>query len=491
MNDTTIQVMSVSELLNGETVYSVQGEAPETRERLKALMFARLAELNASSETVQQMKKMFAELDKADKLLAAQYTREYARENARIPLQFDGRGRPLVTIENFLMILRNDEQFRNIKFNELSYKYEQLVNGEYVEWKNVDDSRARAYIESTYCLHHEKKLDDAMRIVFDEHRYHPVKELIESIKWDGKPRLRNLFIKWLKCEDSDYTREVTRLVFAGGIHRVYNPGCKFDDVCVLVGTKQGEGKSTFVQWLAMEDRFFTVVKNIEKKDDLEALQGKWICELSELMAVTRAQDVESVKSFITTQIDRYRMSYDKRTEDYPRQCVFVGTTNKQQFLTDKTGNRRWYPLKVHSVGYDLYDHKAEIQEEIAQCWAEAKAMYDKGELLPFASRDVLEQIKENQTDAVEDDYRVGLIKKYLHDRERVCILELWQNALGYEYAKPSRKDSNDIVLIMQNIEGWERMQKSERSEKYGVQRFWRNLNYFVSLDNGDPDEIPF
>lgn len=481
MNEQTIQYMSVSDMVKGENILSIQSEPSDRREMLKAVLFQRLVELNADKQVVNQIKKAFKQMDEADKSLADEYTRQNAIENAEIPLKFDGQGKPMATIENFLMILRNDSKFQNIKFNELSHKYEHIIKGRYEEWKNVDDSKTREYIEARYKIHNEKKLDDALRIAFDEHRYHPIKDIIDAIEWDGTPRMENLFIKWLKCEDSDYAREVTRLVFAGGIHRIYNPGCKFDDVCVLVGTKQGEGKSSFAQWLALEDKFFTTIKGIEKRDDLEALQGKWICELSELMAVTKAQDVESVKSFITTQTDRFRLSYERRTEDYPRQCVFIGTTNKQQFLIDKTGNRRWYPLKVHSVGFDLYDHIDEIKQDIIQCWAEAKALYDKGELPPCANRNLIEIIKQKQSEAVEDDYRVGMIENYLKNREKVCILELWRNALDNQFSKPTRKESNDIALILQSLGNWERAEKPERTTEYGIQKFWYNRNFEKEL----------
>lgn len=492
LQELNLQNMGITELLNGENIYNIQSEEPESRERLKAVLFARLAELQASKETVAQIKKTFLELDRAERQLAAQYTREHARKNANIPLKFDGKGNPMCTIENFLMIMRNDEYFSNIKFNDLSYRYERKTKKGYEEWKNVDDSKAKEYIEAKYHIHHESKFSDSLRIAFDEHHYHPVKEVIEAVKWDGKPRIETLFIKWLKCEDSAYTREVTRLVFAGGIHRIYNPGCKFDDVCVLVGTSQGEGKSTFVRWLALEDRFFTEIKNIDTKDDKECLQGKWICELAELMAVTRNKEVENVKAFITTQSDRYRMAYDKRTEDYPRQCVFVGTTNKEQFLTDKTGNRRWYPLKVKSTGYELYENKEEIQSDILQCWAEAKALFDEGKLQPFAGKHILEEIRLKQAEACEADYRVGLIEQYLKTREKTCILDIWKNALENDFSKPTRKESNDICLILQSVDGWEKG-KPERFEDYGVQLCWRKTQAQIEkeLKDGLPniDEI--
>ena len=471
MNEETIKVMQVNDLLRSENIYAIHAGPAEVREQLKALYFARLAELKADRDLKNQVKKMFKTFEDAEKELAKSYTKQYAKENAEIPLNFDGQGKPMATIDNFLMILRNDKVFESLRFNQLSYSPEHIVNGKLERWQDKDDSRTRFYIEQKYKIHSREKLDDALRILFAEREYHPIKQIIEAVQWDGKSRIKELFVKWLKCEDTPYIREVTRLVFAGGIHRLYNPGCKFDDVAVLIGTKQGEGKSSFVRWLAMRDEFFTEVTEIEGQKGIEAIEGAWICEIAELLAVTKTKEVEAVKSYITKLVDRYRRPFDRRTTDHKRQCVFIGTTNKEQFLTDKTGNRRWYPVKVNSSGYDLHDHKEEIQADILQAWVEAKYLYDKGELEPYADRNLLEDIRIMQSQAVEDDYRVGLIENYIRSRDKVCVLELWRNALDNEFHKPTRRESNELTLILQSIGGWERG-KVEHHHLYGNQLFW-------------------
>lgn len=482
MNEQTINYMSITDLLNSQNICQIQSEPKEIREQLKALYFARLAELNADSVLKKQVVQMFKTFEQTNKTLADMYTRENAIKNAEVPLKFDGKGQPMNTIENFLMILRNDKYFESLRFNLLSYSPEHVVNGKIERWQDKDDSKAREYVEAKYKLYNDKKLDDAFRIIFAEREYHPIKQIIEAVKWDGVPRIKELFIKWLKCENTAYTREVTRLVFAGGIHRLYNPGCKFDDVCVLVGTSQGEGKSTFTRWLALQDNFFTEVTEIDGQKGMEAIEGAWICEMSELLAVTRAKEVEAVKSYITKLVDRYRKPYDRRIADYKRQCVFIGTTNKEQFLTDKTGNRRWYPLKVNSIGYDLFDHEEEIRQDIIQCWAEAKALYDNGNLPPYADFKLIDEIRAKQAQAVEDDYRVGMIENYLSNRDRTCIMELWIHALDNPFSKPTRKDSNDISLILQSLKGWIRG-KNERFEEYGTQLCWRKITVKQPIDD--------
>lgn len=471
MNEQTIQLMQVNDLLRSENIYAIQAEPEEVREQLKAVYFARLAELKADIDLKKQVKKMFKAFEKADKELADAYTRQNARENSQIPLAFDGQGKPMATIDNFLMVLRNDKEFESLRFNQLSYSPEHILNGKLERWQDKDDSRTRLYIEQKYKIHSREKLDDALRVLFAEREYHPIKQIIEAVQWDGISRIENLFIKWLKCEDTAYTREVTRLVFAGGIHRLYNAGCKFDDVAVLIGTKQGEGKSTFVRWLAINDEYFTEVNDFEGEKAMQALEGAWICEISELLALTRTKEVEAAKAFITRLNDRRKIPYDRRVTDHKRQCVFIGSTNRRQFLTDKTGNRRWYPVEVFSSGYDLFDHETEIKNDIIQAWAEAKHLYDEGKLKPYANRDLLKEIREKQEEAVEDDYRVGMIESYLSNKDKVCIMELWKNALENEYSKPTRRESNEITLILQSIGGWERG-KIEKHKSFGNQLTW-------------------
>lgn len=489
MYEDGIKYMGIDDLLKAENVYAIQANPAEIREQLKALYFARLAELKADKEVKEQVKRMFKAFDLAEKEMADAYARESAKQNGNIQLTFDGKGRPLATIDNFLMILRNDSHFDSLKFNQLSYSPEHTVDGKVERWQDKDDSKTRFYIEEKYKIHSREKLDDALRILFAEREYHPIKDIIESVEWDKQPRIHTLFIKWLKCEDTPYIREVTRLVFAGGIHRLYNAGCKFDDVCVLIGTKQGEGKSSFVRWLAIQDEFFTEVNEIEGQKGIEILEGAWICELSELLALTKAKEVEAVKSYITKLVDRYRRPFDRRTTDHKRQCIFIGSTNRSAFLTDKTGNRRFYPVEVHSSGYELHDRKEEIQADIIQAWAEAKYLYDKGELQPYADRNLLEDIRAKQEQAVEDDYRVGMIEDYIKNKDKVCIMELWKFALDNEFSKPTRRESNEITLILQSIGGWERG-KIERHNAFGNQMFWYRTTKrdFEVIDDSDlPD----
>lgn len=460
-------------LLSKDLMYSLQEiDEPEERARIQAMLEVQARNLGIEK----QFKTVLKQYNKAQADLAAYYKKQNAKQNATIQLDFESSGRPSNTIENFLKVMENDDKFKGLKFNLLTYSPEQERDGETVRWTDADDAETRRYIEKEYKFHSVQKCDDALRIVFARNQYHPIRDKIESYEWDGVSRIERFLHTWMLCEDTEYTREVSRLIFAGGIHRLYNPGCKFDDMPVLIGTKQGEGKSTLVRWLALEDSYFAEVNEFEGQRGIEAVEGAWICEVSELLAMTKAREQEAVKSYLTRLNDRYRMPFDKRVTDHLRQCVFIGTTNKEQFLTDKTGNRRFYPVKVQQNGYELFNHEAEIKAYIQQCWAEAKWLYDQNLIPPYANSRLMADIRRMQDEATEDDYRLGMLIAYLDGRDETCVLDIWRNAFKNDFTKPTKKDSQEIGIMMQSIQGWAKQPNPKRFSEFGLQRWWAREN---------------
>ncbi len=371
--------------------------------------------------------------------------------------------KPCISIFKSLIELHYGDRLRK---NVMTGKQEYFDSHEKVwkEWVDANDAQMRAWFQDNYNLYSERMLRDALEVYFQLHKVNPLTDLLESLQWDGKPRIGFFLHAILHCDDTPYYREVSRLIFAGGIYRAYHPGCKFDEMVVLVG-KQGGGKSTIVRWLNMEDRFFREVKTITGKEGIEALRGVWIAEVAELMAMTRVREAEAVKAFITSQEDSYRPPYARHVETIPRRCTFIGTTNNAQFLSDRTGNRRFYPVQCKIDGYDLLSREKEIREYIRQCWAEALVLFRKGELKPYADRSVLSDIREQQEDAMEDDWRFGAIRQYLDQmkidpRSTVSVIELWHTALGEpEESKPTRRDSIEITQILASMEGWRRAKR--------------------------------
>ena len=388
------------------------------------------------------------------------------------------------TIDNFYKLL-TDHYGNKIRLNEMTGKPEYWDRNRktWREWTDAQESEARAYFESNYGMYSQAKLADALAIYFKDHKENPLIDILESLEWDGKPRVHEFLHDIMKAEDSDYIKECSRLIFAGGIHRAYEPGCKFDDMIVLIGD-QGTGKSTVVRWLSLQDEFFREIKTINGKEGIESIRGVWIGEVAELMAMTRVKEAEAVKAYITSQEDSYRPPYGRHVQTIPRRCMFIGTTNNPQFLTDKTGNRRFYPVKCYSKAYRMYEHEDEIKDYIRQAWAEAVHLYKEGKLQPFARKEVLEQIRAAQEAAMEDDWRIGAIKMYLEEQKRpngstVSVIELWHNALNEpEESKPSRKDSIEITQIISSIPGWIQC-PNPIATKWGKQKSYRKDNFYA------------
>jgi Predicted P-loop ATPase and inactivated derivatives len=197
------------------------------------------------------------------------------------------------------------------------------------------------YCDRTYGITAKTLVEEAVSIVANRNAYHPIRDFLNDLEWDGKPRVRYALRHFLGADDSDYTYEILKFFMLGAITRVFKPGSKFDYIICVVGD-QGAGKSTFFRLLAVEDEWFSDdLKDLESGKVYEKLQGHWIIELSEMLATNNAKSNEAIKSFLSRQKEVYRTPYEHYPKDRPRQCVFAGTTNKVSFLpSDRTGNRQ-------------------------------------------------------------------------------------------------------------------------------------------------------
>ena len=365
----------------------------------------------------------------------------------------------------YLEAMRKDDFFYDVKFNELTGSPERRYDRCKRPWTDNDDAEARTVIEREYGFYSASKYQDAFKTFCAERRFNPVQDAIMQTTWDGTARCEMFLTKYAEADNTPYVREVSRLLFAGGVARAFSPGIKFDVVPVLQGP-QGCGKSTLVRWLALDDEFFTSVMTISGQRGIENLRGKFICELEELLATlaneragTRAE--ERAKAYLTAQSDYYRAPYERRPQDNPRRCIFIGTTNRTEFLTDKTGNRRWYPVQVGGDGRRLYKREAEVKREIRQCWAEAYFHWrNRDEQAALAPRpELLDVIRAAQADAELDDWRVGAIQAYLEGKDFTCLQLIWRDAIHSTDSNPpkmAKRDSTELAEILVNTLKWRR-----------------------------------
>lgn len=394
-----------------------------------------------------------------------------------------GEKGPLNSIENFCRILEHDNRIRSsICYNEIAYR--RWVRGglpwepEPVDrpWTDSDEAWLRRWVWTNYRIKGKEDLADAIQIAETLRVINPIQEFLESLEWDGTPRIATALHEYLGAESSEYTAAVLRIFLLGAVSRVYRPGTKFDYAMILAGP-QGVGKSTFLSRLAIHTEWFNDgLKTLDgdSKRIAEQLSGRWIIELGELAAMKRTQDIESVKQFITAQFDVYRLPYAKYEQQRPRVCVFAGTTNSGSFLVDKTGGRRFLPIEVGVRKPTRSLFADDWREYFSQLWAEAVEIYKSGHYSLALPEEMERQAEEHREVYQEEDAREGIIQEYLDttDRSMVCVPQLFADALN-ELRKPTRKESNEIHEIMKlKIKGWVMHPNKggkTRCGKYGVQ----------------------
>lgn len=234
----------------------------------------------------------------------------------------------------------------------------------------------RLWLEIDAVFHFRPTIDFFVRTLTNEcHRnpFHPVRQYLDALKWDGTPRIHNWLTTYAKAADNDYTKAVGKIVLVAAVRRIRKPGCKFDEMLILE-SPQGLNKSSFLNTLAVEDDWFTddLPLTSESKEVIEKTAGKWIIEAAELSGMKKG-DVETLKSFLSRKTETARLSYERVTTERARHFIVVGTTNAQYYLKDTTGNRRFWPVRVE--GFDM----DQLEKDRDQLWAEASQREKDGE----------------------------------------------------------------------------------------------------------------
>lgn len=387
------------------------------------------------SERADQAKEAFGETVDADD--------EPTDDRWMAELDVDRKGNISTTIKTLLLILQNDPNLRG-RFAHNAFTKKDVVF-RHLPWRDLtSDSRyftdvdlagLRDYLERTYQLSNASKTADALALALHASRFHPVRDYLDTLAWDGQERLETLLIDYLGAEDLAYTRAVTRKTLVAAVARVMRPGIKFDYVLTLVG-RQGAGKSTLIKRLG-RDWYCENLTTVQGKEAAEQLHGVWLMEMGELAGLRKAE-VEIIKNFISRTEDSYRPAYGIKKETYPRQCVFIGTTNNEDFLRDATGNRRFWPIKtgVQEPTLDIFTDLDDAA--VGQIWAEAVQMYESNENLYLSKDDeAAAQVVQEQHREVDD--RFGRVQKYLD----TWLPDNWDSM--NEYARRSFLSGDDLT----------------------------------------------
>lgn len=337
----------------------------------------------------------------------------------------------------------------------------------------LKDSDITALIEHFDAVHGFKKLSmgmvrDVVLLEADTNSYSPPATRIRALVWDTVPRLDQFFIKYAGIEiegDSDeertrfrvYVESVTRCFFISIVARVMKPGCKADHTLVLEG-RQGARKSSLLRVLSLDEEWFSdsMPHDLADKDARQHLPGKLVVELAEI-AQLKKSELETVKAFLTCQHDQYRPSFGRFEVDWPRQNVFVGTTNADEYLVDTTGNRRFWPLRTTTI------YVADAATVIEQVYAEAYAAFEAGENW-WLDPDAEETAREEQAARVQDDPWYGDVARIVDEllAERMpdatgCIWITARNVLdkllGVALEKRVPREEKRIAAILGQLGG--------------------------------------
>lgn len=316
-----------------------------------------------------------------------------------------------------------------LKYNELSRTIVKTHDIKAVglgagSWTDEDEYKLKAWLHRRGINVGATTIHEAVTLVAMSRCFDPIKEHISSLpKWDGERRIDGWLVRYLGADDTRYNRIVGRRFFIQMMARGLNPGCKADWMMILEGM-QGKLKSTLFEILASEDLFSDSLPSLnQEKDAADHLQGMWLLEIAELDSLRKA-GVDTIKRFLSRKKDIYRPAYGRNTITRPRHCVFVGTTNRDQYLTDVTGNRRFLPVRTGDV--DIEALKADRE----QLLAEAKYWYERGDKHWF-DPDEFEEVVQEQEKRRQADPWEEVLEKFLAGRTEVTNPEIYA-ALGLD-----------------------------------------------------------
>lgn len=386
-------------------------------------------------------------------------------------------------IFNAKHVLENDKEWAGVLgYCDFSYRVMKrrpppFDGGDLGEWTDADTDRLRIWMCKRYGFTPKTgDADGAVVVVAQANRFHPVRDYLDGLVWDKKPRVRQwlttyLGVEPLGDEDSDrrrydrYVSLVGTMWLVAAVARVMRPPVKADCVLILEG-KQGLGKSTALailggQWFT--DTHFA----LGEKDGYQQMQGVWLCELAELDAFNKAESTRA-KQFFASEEDRYRPAYGRRTQAFARQCVFAGTTNQDNYLKDPTGNRRYWPVFCHRL-----DHQA-LARDRDQLWAEAVQLYRLNE--PWWVQDHDKGLFEEQQEArYSADVWEDLIREWLadpvHSDDYYTTAAIMEGALHLEPSHMRQPEQTRVGMIMSRL-GWTKRKKTITQRNGSTMRKW-------------------
>jgi|HubBroStandDraft_6_1064221.scaffolds.fasta_scaffold116307_1 predicted P-loop ATPase len=320
------------------------------------------------------------------------------------------------------------------------------------KWADHHDIQTAAWLQHQGISVNNIIAGQALQTVAMEHPFHPIRDYLNSLKWDGARRIDGWLTRYLGVEPSEYVSAIGPRFLIGAVARIFHPGGK-NDTCPILEGEQGKLKSTAVRTLAGDAFFSDDISELGSKDSVLQTRGVWIIELSELDSMSRA-DISRVKGFMTRQVDRIRPPYGRRVIDAPRECVFIGTTNRDVYLKDETGGRRFWPVRVGKIDIDS------LGRDRDQLWAEAGMRFNAGESWWLDTKELSDLAAQEVQSRYEGDPWDEPIKKWIEDRDDVSIPDVLEMCLAKPKGTWNQADQNRVARCLIAAD-WKRFRRRE------------------------------
>ena len=501
-------------------------EAKEGTPANRLPSFTKMSEFSASNEKVKIQ-------IGSEKMLAAQEDFDVVEEEIEgdedvwlTKLDVKNNGEYACTRKNIRLIMQNNPLIKDKIYYDIFegtpkiksplpwHKKDDFIEG--TQWGDWDDSYLKEFLENYYNISvTENKYNDATNMIFDDSSVHPVREYLKNLEWDGEYRLESIFIDYLGAEDTEYNRMVAKKILVAAVKRVFEPGCKYEELPILFSTTQGLGKSTLIEklggrWYSDSLRLDDIKKDIKRAT--EQTEGSWLLELPDLKAIY-SKDADLIKGFLSGKEDKFRKAYDRRVSKIARQFIIIGTTNNQEFLSDRTGNRRYLPVTT-DVNKPTKDIFTISEYDIGQIWSEAYKYYKEGYhiYLNKEEKELAAKVQEMHTFTSEEEeefmkyinrpilklkgmadwYSLSVSDRvnYLYppeefaedtkpkkiegteERTKICIAAIYDEFISPRYKLKPINLTRDVELDIKNMlikAGWVKYTKGDRGKlKFGI-----------------------
>lgn len=377
--------------------------------------------------------------------------------------QTNDDGKPISNLANALHALRNSPDLAELFSRDEMLRADMMMSPTLRPVRDHDVTAVQEGLQRAGLTRLSKDtMHQAVQRRASEREFHPVRDYLDGLRWDGTKRLDRWLSYYLGAVHTPYTAGIGRMFMIAMVARVMRPGCKADYMLVLEGP-QGARKSTACGILAGA-WFSDSLPDLRSggKDVAQHLNGKWLIEVAEMSALDKAE-AAALKAFITRTTERYRPSFGRAEVIEPRQCVFIGTTNKQSYLRDETGGRRFWPVIVTVIDTDA------LILDRDQLFAEAVVAFHAGEKWWPDQQFEAQHIKPEQDARYEADAWEQAVADYVKDKEKVTVLEVAVHGLGFDKPKLGTADQRRIGAALERV-GWERGARSN-----GVRWFTRRI----------------